>query len=151
MNPICDALQLLSAAGLGLYAGAMLTEAGVLVPFWRSLAPADFFAWYAANDRRLVRFFGPLTVASALLALAAAGVSLWTGHPGRWPAALAAALSLATLSMLFLYFLRANARFAAAAVDPRQFPAELARWAAWHSARTALSVAALAAGLLALA
>jgi hypothetical protein len=151
MNLICEALQLLSAASLGLFAGGMLTEGCVLVSYWRSLAPADFLAWYAVNDRRLVGFFGPLTSASVLFAVAAAIASLWTGHPGRGPAALAALLSLGTLSMFFVYFRRANASFAAATVDAQRLPAELARWATWHWTRTGLSLAALGAGLLALA
>jgi hypothetical protein len=151
MDGISEALLRLSAASLGLYAGANLTEGFVLVRYWRSLAPAEFFAWYAANDRRLLDFFRPLTAASVLIAILAAAVSALAGHPGRWPAAVAAALALVTLSMFFVYFRDANARFSAASVAAQELPAELARWAGWHWTRTGLSVAALAAGMLALA
>ena len=149
MHVVAEVLQLLSAACLGLFAGAMLTEGLVLVPYWRSLAPHEFFAWYAANDRRLVGFFGPLTTATALLAVAAALASLWDGHPGRGPAVLAAALAVSVVATFFVYFRRANETFAAAAVRPDALPAELARWAAWHHARTGVSVVALAAALVA--
>ena len=42
-------LRLVAATWLGLSAGAMLAGGALLVPYWRSLPPADFFAWFAAN------------------------------------------------------------------------------------------------------
>ena len=84
MTALCLALQFLSVAALGLFLGAMLTEGGVLVPWWQSLAPADFLAWYAANDRRLLGFFSPVTTGAALTAVAAAVGAVWMGQPGRW-------------------------------------------------------------------
>ncbi|MGH7894955.1 MAG: hypothetical protein ACREQL_09810 [Candidatus Binatia bacterium] len=147
MSLFGDILRLLSVASLGLFVGAMLTEGFVLVPYWRSLAPADFFAWYAVNDRRLLGFFGPLTTVTAAVAVAAALVTLLEGHPGRWPAVVAAVLSVVVVSTFFLYFERANASFAAASIAAGDVSGELARWAAWHWLRTGISVAAFAAAL----
>ena len=148
MQFLCDVLQLLSVASLGVFAGAMLTEGLVLVPYWRSLAAAEFFAWYAANDRRLLGFFGPLTAVTAVLALATALVALWTGDPGRWLALLAAVLAVVVVSTFFLYFQHANASFTAATLEADALAAELQRWATWHWVRSGLSLAALAAALL---
>lgn len=150
MNTLCAMLDLLSAAGLGVFAGAMLTEGLVLLPYWRSLAPTEFFAWYRANDRRLLAFFSPLTWLAGLLALAAAAISWWTASPGRTAALAAAALMVAAVSTFFVYFGRANASFASEAPDAAALPAELTRWGAWHKARTLLSLGALAAALIAL-
>jgi hypothetical protein len=144
-----DVLRFLAVASLGVFAGAMLTEGAVLVPYWRSLAPAEFFAWYAANDRRLLGFFGSLTTVAALLSVAAALASLIEGHPGRRLAALAAGLTIMAVATFFLYFEQANASFSAASVSADDLPVELARWAAWHWLRIGLSFAALAAALLA--
>jgi len=85
MGIISEVTRFLSVGSLGIFAGAMLTEGLVLVPYWRSLKPAEFFAWYSANGQRLLGFFGPLTSVTAVLAIAAALVSMWQGHPGRWP------------------------------------------------------------------
>lgn len=150
MEFICAALQFLSVASLGIFVGAMLTEGFVLVPYWRALPPADFFAWYAANDQRLLGFFGPLTAVTAVLAVAAAVSALWAGHPGRWLALLAAVLSVVVVSTFFVYFEQANASFAAATIKADDLSAELSRWATWHWLRSALSLAALAAALLSL-
>lgn len=137
-------LLLLASTGLlGVFAGAMLTEGAVLVPYWRSLAPGEFFAWYAANDRRLLGFFGPVTTATAVATLAAALLMAWTGHPSRWTAAAACTLTLASVAMFFVYFEAANASFSAASVPPGELAAELARWSRWHLARTVLSIVSL--------
>ncbi len=150
MHVVCDVLQLFSVASLGIFAGAMLTEGCVLVPYWRSLAPADFLSWYAANDQRLLAFFSPLTSVTAILALAAALASFWTGQPDRWASLLAAVISVAIVSTFFLYFKAANTRFSEARISTRDVPAALARWAAWHWSRTLLSLVALAAALFSL-
>ncbi len=149
MPAALDGLRYLAVAALGIFAGAMLTEGGVLVPFWRSLAPADFLRWYAANAGRLLAFFSPVTSVSAVVALLAALGSLWEGHPGRWWGLAAAALALATVASFFVYFEHANTRFEKATIAVEAVPAELARWSAWHGARTVLSLAALAASLMA--
>jgi hypothetical protein len=148
MNTACSLLQLLSVACLGVFAGAMLTEGFVLVPYWRSLPAADFFAWYAANDRRLLAYFSPVTSVTAVVVLATAAVSMWTGHPGRWASAVACIATLATVAMFFVYFESANASFSAASTQ--DLAAELSRWAAWHNARIALSLVALICAMLTL-
>jgi hypothetical protein len=150
MNIIFEIARWLSLATLGVFAGAMLTEGLVLVPYWRSLKPREFFAWYAANGQRLLGFFGPLTSVTALLAVASALLSLWEGHRGRWLAMLAGALLVAVVSTFYLYFQKANASFTAASLSVDEVGAELTRWAKWHSWRTGLSFVALAAAILSL-
>jgi hypothetical protein len=142
-------LLYLAVAASGIYAGAMLTEAEALVPYWRTISPAAFFAWYAANGDRLFGYFAPVTIAALLGTVAAAGGATWTGHPGRRPAAVAAVLVLATGVMFPLYFQGVNARFATAAIPPDDVAPELARWAAWHWVRTVLALVAFVAALLA--
>jgi hypothetical protein len=51
--------------------------------------------------------------------------------------------------MFPLVFQRVNASFAAGTIPAEDVPAALARWAAWHWVRTAISIAALGAALLA--
>ncbi len=144
-----EVIRLGSVAALALFAGAMLTEGCILVPFWRSLSPAEFFAWYAANDERLFGFFAPLTVAAALIAIATAVLSFWRSEAGRWPTGLAAVILVAVVAMFPLYFQRVNVSFAAGSIAAQDLPAELALWARWHWLRTGLSFVALGAALIA--
>ena len=145
-----ELLRWASAAALGIYAGSMLTEGGVLVPFWRTLTPAEFLRWYAANADRLLTYFSPITIVGALVPLLAAATSLWQGHPGRWWAVLAAVVMLALVAGYFAYFEHANDTFARGTIAVDAVTAELARWSFWHNVRTALGLLALAASLQAL-
>ena len=146
---MADALRWLSMACLGVFFGAQVTEGYLLVPYWQSLAPADFLAWYAANDRRLLDFFGPLTTLSVLLSFAASALSVWQGHSRRWFTVTAAVLMLVILSLFFIYFQSVNASFAAGTISPDLVPTELARWAAWHWTRTGLAAIAFVSALVA--
>ena len=139
----------LAVAALGVFAGANLVEGFILVPYWRSLTPERFFAWYAANDRRLLGFFGPLTAIVALVVMLATAASWWAAQSGAGWMVVAAATMLVAVMMFPLYFQAANARFAAASIAPNDLAGALAAWDAWHRVRTVLAVAALAASLLA--
>ncbi len=150
MATLAAALDLLAALALGLSAGALLAEARVLVPFWRSQEPAAFLGWYRENAARLLRFFGPLEAASGVLVFAAVLVGGLVGRPGRVGMTVATALTLAVLASFPLYFQQANRSFEEATIPPERVPAELARWARWHASRTALAVAAFVAALMAL-
>jgi prepilin-type processing-associated H-X9-DG protein len=141
---------MLAALGLGLSAGAMLAEAAVLVPYWRSLPAEQFLRWYGQNADRLVRFFGPLEVIAALLALAAAGSSTWHGAPGSASLWIAAALAVGVLLMFFAYFQSVNAGFADGSVAPADVADHLRRWSTWHWARTLIGVLSFLAALVAI-
>lgn len=143
MNTLCQLVQLLSAGCVGIFAGAMLTEGFVLVPYWQSLSPSEFFAWYAANDRRLLNYFSPVTTLTAVVTVLSAILSVWTAHPARWAVVGSCVAILIAVATFFLYFEAANASFSAATVAPEALGAELSRWALWHHSRTLLSLIAL--------
>lgn len=140
----------LTVVATGMFAGAMLTEAGLLVPYWQSLEAAAFHRWYRANASRLVGFFGPLTWLAGLSALASALLALATADGDRVWAVLAAALMLAVVAMFPMYFKQANAGFVAGLSSTEETRHALARWAAWHWVRAVISLAALVAAGMAI-
>jgi len=150
LNLVSDILAFLTATSLGLLVGAMLTGGLVLLPYWRSLLPADFLAWFATNGQQLYSFYAPLTQTALLLAIAAAITSVLLGSSNRWLAILAAILAVAVSATYFLYFQKANASFAAATIDANDVPVELARYAVWQWVRIVLGFVGFAAALLAL-
>lgn len=143
---LAAALSVVAVLGLGLSAGAMLTEAVVFVDFWRALPPAEFLAWFAANEPGLVAFFGPLQTASAVLVLGAA--MLARPETGRGLHVVAVLFALAALGLYPLYFRDVNAGFAAGTIAAERVPEELARWSRWQWLRTAIGTAAFAAAAL---
>ena len=149
MSALAPLLALAAAALLGLLAGALLAEGALLVPYWRTLSPEQFYALHPTYGPRLYRFYAPLTVAAPLAALLSAGVATVLGaHVGAaWGAAL---LALALVACYGLYFQRANDAFSRHAVPPEELAGELARWAAWHRARVVIAILAFLCALLAL-
>ncbi len=144
MHNAAGLFALLATLALGLTAGALLAEAAVVIPWWRTLSADAFLAWYAANTSRLFQFFGTLETVSAVLVVIAAVLVR-----SRW-FVIAVLLGVAVLAMFPLYFQRANASFEAATVAPAELPAVLARYAAWHWMRTLIGIAAFTAALLGL-
>lgn len=151
VDTIASTVALFAVVALGLAAGAMLTEGAVLVPYWRSLPPEAFFAWYADNAGRLFEFFGPLEIVSALLAIAAALLSLFRRRRSGVPLAAAAVLAVAVLAFFPLYFEDVNGGFEAGTIPLDRLADELARWSAWHWTRTVVGIAAFVAALVGVA
>src|SRR5437763_250151 len=106
----------------------MLTEAALLVPYWRALPAHDFLAWYAANASRLVAFYGPLEVFAAASTALAASVSAYHRRPACRLLVVAAVCAVAVLVAFPLYFRNANAAFATGSIAVDRVPQELARW-----------------------
>jgi len=150
MEIIVDVLLLLATVALGLSAGALVAEGGVLVPFWRAQRADAFLAWYREHAALLVGFYGPLEIA-ALGLTAAAFAANWL-HPivEAAPLLAAALLALAVLIAFPLYFQKANASFASGAIEHARVADELRRWSRWHWARTALAVGAFVCAVIAL-
>lgn len=139
-----NAAALLATVALGLAAGALLTEAAVIIPWWRTLSADAFLAWYAANTSRLFQFYGTLEMVAAVLVLVAAGLVR-----DRY-FVVALVLSLVVLAMFPLYFQRANESFESAKVAASVLPAVLARYATWHWLRTLIGIAAFTAAAVGL-
>jgi hypothetical protein len=139
---VLDGPLFAAVAALGLAAGAVLAEAAVLVPFWRSQSPEAFLLWYRQYGGLLLRFFGPLEGVAAAITLVAAGVAWGEGSPAASLLGVAALLALLVLAAFPLYFRDVNASFADATIELTRVPEELRRWSQWHAARVLLATLA---------
>ena len=72
MSVVAEILRWLAVAALGIFAGAMLTEGGVLVPFWRVARAGRVPALVRGERRAPARVLQPRHDVSALVALSAA-------------------------------------------------------------------------------
>lgn len=142
MDSIANVAAVLAVVALGLSAGAVVAEGAVLVPFWRSLPPAAFLAWYRDHGDRLLKFFGPLEVAAAGLTLVALALCWFHGAARFGALAVSALLALAVLAAFPMYFQKVNASFATGTIAADDVPEALRRWACWHWARTAIALGA---------
>ena len=146
MEGLANLAAFMAAITLGLTAGALLAEGGLLVPFWQGMAPEAFLAWYKQHAAMLQGFFGPLEVAAGVLAVTAAGLH-W-GRPGFVLRAIAALLTVGVLAVFPIYFQQANTNFARGTIATDKVAAELERWALWHWGRTLLAIGAFACSVI---
>ncbi len=133
----------------GLYAGSMLTEAGVLVPYWRKMPPEEFLRLHHTLAPTLFRFFAPLTVLGTLLPalnVVFGSFALQSVSTYSW---IAAVISLGVLSIYFGYFKPANQSFAEGS-DGEEAANTLRAWTVWHYVRTLATMIVFSACVLAL-
>lgn len=135
-----ESLNVLTTAIVGLYAGSLLTEAKILVPYWRSMEPSEFFRLHGSMGPSLFRYFAPLTTLAVLLSVITAIAN--SGENLAWN--ITAGLCLSALVIFYIYFKKANQSFAEHSLKNENLAAELSRWSRWHWFRTVLMIIALA-------
>lgn len=141
----------LSTFSSGLLAGALLTEAMVLVPFWRKLSPVEFLTRHSDMASLLFRFYAPLTVLGTSLPILTMLIALLFNDSSQVLWSASGILAVALLSIYFVYFKSANARFESGKLQDPELETELIRWAYWHNFRTGLACIGFLLSLLALA
>lgn len=150
MSQFAFAIEILAVLSLGLAAGALLAEACILVPLWRSQKPESFLKWYKQNADLLLRFFGPLEIASTVLIIGATVLAWLNFLPGRDLLSASMGLTIAVLASFPVYFKGVNAQFAQGSIPVTEVSGELRRWAMWHWGRTILATVAFMLALVAL-
>ena len=145
-----ELLQLLSCFALGLLMGSLLTEAMILVPYWRTMNPDDFLRLHGTLGPQLYTYFAPLTIVASTLPIVAAVVPLMMGLTPSLLSIVPAVIMLILLAIYFAYFKGANESFKSGSVGVERLSDELARWAAWHWLRVTLGLIAFFISLLAL-
>ena len=149
-----EVIRVLATVGLGLLAGALMTEAAVLVPYWRGISHQTFGVLHEGFAPRLYAYFAPLTIATVLLA-STSGAFAATSRPkgtADWLTIGSSALAISLLGFYRLYFDRANRALPELArlEDPTQLIAELQRWQSIHTVRTGVCLASFVCAVLAL-
>ncbi len=133
---------------LGLTAGAMLTEAVIIVPFWLSLSPTEFFDWYAKNQAALVHYYSPLEIWSMILTVVTSFLLLITKQDGKLSMVASAVLSILVIATFFIFFKDANASFNTRSIANDKLTLAITIWGNWQWLRVGLGIAAFIFGLL---
>jgi hypothetical protein len=138
-----EQVYILTTLAIGLFAGSLLTEAIILVPYWRRMEPKEFFRLHGSLRPNLFRYYAPLTSAAVILAVTAAALA----GADNLPWLITAVLCLITIVIFAFYFHVANNRFATHDISNYNLARELRNWANWHWLRTALVIVALGASI----
>ena len=135
-------LEILSTLALGLLVGSLLTEAMILVPYWRKMEPKEFLRLHGTMGPSLYRYFAPLTIAGTMIPMITGFIS-FVGH--KFVINLSVVVALLTSLMFviyFIYFKSANKSFETGSIDIEQISEELKRWASWHWLRVVIGLLA---------
>jgi hypothetical protein len=145
---IIELIQLASSFSLGLLVGSLLTEALILLPYWRAIDPEEFLNLHGSLGPRLYRYFAPLTILATVLPLLAAITSVIFGTAFFNLSIAPAIIILVMLFIYIIYFKGANESFKTGSVGADGVSEELRRWAKWHWVRVYLGLVAFFISLL---
>jgi len=145
---VIEILQLVSCLALGLLVGSLLTEAMILVPYWRTMEPSEFLSLHGKFGPRLYIYFAPLTIMATVFPVLAAVMPVILGTTLHWLSVIPATITLVMLAIYFAYFKGANESFASGSVGVEGLSEELENWAKWHWVRVMLGIVAFIASLL---
>ncbi len=132
-------LAVLTATASGLLAGALVTEAFVLVPFWKKMNAQDFLRLHPSLSPILFRFFAPLTVIGTTLPLAACATEWLFLGSARWLWSISAACGIGLICFYLGFFRHANIRVAESETE-QDLSVTLGTWATMHWLRTIVAV-----------
>ncbi|WP_108879898.1 hypothetical protein [Anderseniella sp. Alg231-50] len=127
----------------GLLAGGMVLIATGLVPYWRSLDPADFTQVFATSLPTVGGTMIALTILGTGSMFVAAGLALWKKLPNKLWLSAGAAATLIMLICVPIYFGTANPLLAGGTLTPDAITAELATWQQMHWFRTIVGILGL--------
>ena len=139
---IIELIQLASSLFLGLLVGSLLTEAMILLPYWRAMDPEKFLNLHGSLGPRLYGYFAPLTILATVLPVLTAITSAVFGSTFFNLSVVPAIITLIMLFIYIIYFKGANESFKTGSVGVDGVSEELERWSKWHWVRVFLGLVA---------
>ncbi len=124
-----------SIAIFSIFIGSQITEGVLLVPYWKSLSPNDFYSYYKKFGPSISQFYSILTVIAALIPIS---ISIYCKLINS--TALNLALCSSFFAMLFIacfyiYFKDTNELFYQGILSEVELKKELVTWSYWHWGR----------------
>ncbi|MGG8495151.1 hypothetical protein ACQY1Q_01930 [Tenacibaculum sp. TC6] len=128
----------ISSGSLGFFLGTQLTEALLMVPYWKNLTSNDFFQLHETYGNKIYRFFAPITIIATIIPLVTAILIIQSSNTFQWTALIMGTCTLGFFITYFVYFKRANKNFANRSIHDNELPYALKKWEYWHWTRISL-------------
>lgn len=118
-----------------IFIGCQITEGVLLVPFWQSLPPADFYSYYNEFGPSIGLFYSVLTIIAAIIPIFLAVYCWLTNSKAFRFALLSSFFAILFVSSFYMYFKDANELFYQSALSDIELKTELVTWSYWHWGR----------------
>lgn len=145
MKSIFNILAICGAAG---FSGVMLCIGVTIGGYWRSLPPAEFLDWFAANNH-FISNTNSIIFLPTLIGLIGSIWLSWGGSSFKLWAACGLCIVIIAV-MTFAYFVPTNNAFASKSIEVAATTAKLNQWIMIHYVRIALAMLAAVFGCIAL-
>lgn len=122
-------------AFFSIFLGSQITEGCLLVPYWKTLATAEFYEYYAHFGPTIGKFYTVLTILAALIPFFTSSYCLYTKSYALGYSLIATFLAVMFVASFYVYFKDANQQFYNATLTTTQLQSELIIWEYWHWAR----------------
>lgn len=133
-------LLFLAVAIFSIFIGSQITEGVLLVPFWQSLSPDEFYAYYAEFGPTIGTFYTILTVIAAIIPMIVALYCKSIRSNGLPFALISSFLAILFVSSFYVYFKETNELFYQGAFDDLGLTHELIVWNYWHWGRIVIEL-----------
>ena len=137
-------LFFLSIVIFSVFLGSQITEGVLLIPYWKTLPRAEFYAYYAKFGPTIGKFYTVLTIVAAVVPF---GISIYcflNKLNGLKYALVSSFFAFLVIAFFYVYFKGANQQFYEAALNANQLKAELKTWEYLHWLRVLLETLSLA-------
>lgn len=133
----------ISIAFFSIFVGSQIAEGVLLVPYWQSLSPTDFYAYYQEFGPSIARFYTILTILAALIPVFLS-VYCRIFHPKAFKFAVGAAIFAALfIATFYIYFKGVNEVFIQGSFSDLELKNELITWSTWHWGRIGIEILSL--------
>lgn len=134
-----------------IFLGSQITEGMLLVPYWQSLSPSDFYTYYQDFGPAINRFYTVLTILALIIPIGLSAYFSRTKSSGLTFSLISSFFAILFVSFFYIYFKETNELFYQSAFDGDDLKNELITWSKWHWGRVILESLSLLFLILAVA
>ena len=121
-----------------IFLGSQITEAMLLIPYWQSLSPSEFYSYYQEFGPAINRFYTVLTITALIIPIALSVYYYSFKSPGLPFSLIAAFFAILFVACYYIYFKGTNQLFYQSAFNDVDLKNELIIWSSWHWGRVVL-------------
>lgn len=143
-------LSFLLVAIFSIFIGSQITEGAILLPYWQSLTPNNFYSYYNEFGPSIGKFYTILTIIAALIPIAVSIYYKAINSKALKFALISSFFAILFVSSFYIYFKDTNELFYQAALSDNDLKNELIIWGYWHWGRISIECLSLVFLILAL-